>query len=111
MTFRKNCCLFLSGLIFACFFCANPAVSAEQSQEESTVEKNKKEILNDIDLFERGLHSTKSCVSEAKTIEELEQCRMEATSMKLERAYDMLQEIGMTPEERRLYELRPEKYR
>ena len=111
MTFRRNCCLFLSGLIFACCVAVNPAVSAEQSQEESTVEKNKKEILKDIDLFEQGLHRTKSCVSEAKTIEELEQCRMDERSLKLERAFDMMQEIGMTPEERRLYELRPERYR
>ncbi len=111
MTFRKNCCLFLSGLILAYCVYVNPAVCAEQSQDESTVEKNKKEILKDIDLFEHGLHSTKSCVSEAKTIEELEQCRMDVRSIKLERAFDMLQEIGMTPEERRLYELRPDKFR
>ena len=109
MTFRKSYFLFCGILMFISFFSIGFSRAADQSRNESTVEKNKKEILRDIDLFEQSLHKTKSCISEARTVEELEKCRNDEVTLKLQRVHDMLEEIGMTQEERRMYELRPEK--
>ncbi len=112
MTFKKGFYLLVSAFIFLCLFSVHSAISEEASQQEPAIEKNKKEILSNIELFEHSLHTTKSCVSQAKTVEELEQCRIdEKATMKLQRAQDMMNEIGMSPEERRMHELRPEKGR
>ena len=109
MSFNKYPYLFLVAVVFlwGCFM--HSSVSAEETENKSTLEKNKTEILNDIELFERSVNSTRSCVSEARTAEELTRCRMDEISIKFQKVQDDLSEIGMTPEERRMYELRPQK--
>ena len=96
-----------SVILFAVFF--NSAVMAEDSTEEAAVDKNKKEILKDIDLFQQSLNKTRSCVSEAKSAADIEKCSLGETTIRFQAIQDILNEIGMRPEERRLYELRPEK--
>ena len=95
--------------VFLCSGFIHSSVSAEETQNKSTLEKNKTEILNDIELFEHSVNSTRSCVSEARTTEELTRCRMDEISIKYQKVQDDLSEIGMTPEERRMNELRPQK--
>ena len=87
----------------------NSSVMAEEPQDETPIIKNKTEILSNIDLFEQSLHKTKSCISEAKTAADLEKCRMDEAESRFQKVQEMLSEIGMTHDERRLNELRPEK--
>lgn len=107
MSFNKYTYLFLFAVVFLCGGFIYSSVSAEEPKDKSTLEKNKTEILNDIELFEHSVHTTRSCVSEAKTPEELRRCPTEETMQKYQRIEDDLTEIGMTPDERKMYELRP----
>jgi hypothetical protein len=109
MSFNKHLYLFLLAVVFLCGGFIYSSVSAEESENKSTIEKNKEEILKDIELFEHSVHSTRSCISEAKTPEELTRCRMDEITIKFQKVQDDMSEIGMTPEERRMYELRPQK--
>ncbi len=109
MSFNKFPYLFLLTVVFLCGGFINFAVLAEESQDKSTLEKNKTEILNDIELFEHSANSTRSCVAEAKTHDELMRCHADETLKKYQKVQDDMSEIGMTPEERRMYELRPQK--
>jgi len=109
MNVNKHLYSIFAAFVFASLFFVGYSVSAEEPKNESTVEKNKTEILRDIDLFEQSLHETKSCISRAHTEEELDRCRTDETSKRFQKVQDSLSEIGMTREERRLYELRPEK--
>ncbi len=109
MSFNKYHYLFLLAVVFLCGGFIHSTVSAEEPQDQSTLEKNKTEILNDIELFEHSANSTRSCVSEARTHDELMRCRTDETMKKYQRVQDDMSEIGMTPEERRMYELRPQK--
>ncbi len=109
MGFKKYPYLFLLAVVFLCGGFIHSLVSAEEPQNKSTLEKNKTEILNDIELFEHSANSTRSCVAEAKTPEELRRCGTEETTKKFQRVQDDMTEIGMSPEERRMYELRPQK--
>lgn len=109
MSFNKYPYLFLLALVFLCGGLIHSTVSAEEPQDQSALEKNKTEILNDIELFEHNAHNTRSCVSEARTHDELMRCRPYQTMQKYQKIQDDLTEIGMTPEERRMYELRPQK--
>ena len=109
MSFNKYPYLYLGAVVFLCCGFMHSSVSAEEPQGKSTLEKNKAEILNDIDLFEHSAHSTKSCVSEARNSEELRRCSTDETKQKYQRVQDDMSEIGMSPEERRMFELRPPK--
>ena len=109
MNFNKYLYLFLVAVIFLSGGFIQSTVSAEESQDKSTLEKNKTEILNDIELFERSANSTRSCVSEDRTHDELMRCHTDETKKKYQRVQDDMTEIGMTPEERRMNELRPQK--
>jgi len=109
MTFNKYHYLYLGAVVFLCCGFFHSSVSAEEPQSVSTLDKNKTEILNDIELFEHSARSTKSCVSEARTPEELKRCSADETAKKYERVQDDMSEIGMSPEERRMFELRPSK--
>ncbi|MGO9015081.1 MAG: hypothetical protein ACLQF0_08880 [Dissulfurispiraceae bacterium] len=109
MSFNKYTYLFLFAVVFLCGGFIYSSVSAEEPKDKSTLEKNKTEILNDIELFEHSAHSTRSCVSEAKTPEELRRCPTEESIQKYQRIQDDLLEIGMTPDERRMFELRPQR--
>jgi NhaP-type Na+/H+ and K+/H+ antiporter len=109
MSFIRCLYLILAALIFLCAPFINSPLSAEEPQNQSTVEKNKAEILKDIDLFEESLHKSKSCISQATTKAEMEKCRMDEAILRFQKVEDMLSEIGMSMEERRMYMLRPEK--
>ena len=109
MSFNKYSYLFLFAVVFLCGGFIYSSVSAEEPQNKSTLEKNKTEILNDIELFEHSVHNTRSCISEAKTPEEMRRCSTEETLMKYQRIQDDLLEIGMSADERRMLELRPQK--
>ena len=108
MSFNKYSYLFLLAVVFLCGGFIYSSVSAEEPQDKSALEKNKTEILNDIELFEHSAHSTRSCVSEAKTSEELRRCGIDEPKRQFQRVQDDLSEIGMTPDQRRVYELRPQ---
>lgn len=109
MSFDKHFfAIFTAFVLISVLFIVHP-VAAEETGKESTVEKNKTEILKDIELFEQSLHNIKSCISRARTAEEINKCRMDETARRFQKVQDMLNEIDMTREERRLYELRPEK--
>lgn len=105
-SFKKYFRLILPVFIFSCIFAFSAPVSAEQAQNETTLEKNKKEILRDIELFEHSLHKTKGCVSEAQTPDQMERCRTDETTLNFQKVQDSMSELGMTPEERRLKRLR-----
>ncbi len=109
MSFNKYPYLFLWAVVFLCGGFIYSTVSAEEPQDKTALEKNKAEILNDIELFEHSASSTRSCVSEARTDDELMRCRADETMKKYQKVQDDLSEIGMSPEERRMYELRPRK--
>ncbi len=109
---RMISCLSLVIFAFLCALFVSPLFAAENSQAsgppptESTLEKNKAEILRDIDLFEESLHRAKGCISEAKTPEQIQSCREEETVRKFQQVQDKLNEIGMSRDERRMHELR-----
>jgi len=109
MSFNKYLYLFLGAVVFLSGGFIYSSVSAEEPQDQSTLEKNKTEILNDVELFEHSARSTRSCVSEARTAEELRRCPTDDTKKKYQRVQDDMSEIGMSPEERRMFELRPQK--
>ena len=109
MSFDRYTYLFLFVVVFLFSgFIYSPA-SAEDPQEKSTLEKNKTQILNDIELFEHSTQSIRSCVAEAKTPEELNRCRTDEAMKKYQQIQDDMTEIEMSPEQRRMYELRPQK--
>jgi uncharacterized protein YpmS len=105
MIFAKYFCFLV--LAFTCIVFVYVPAYPEEPQSESSIEKNKKEILDDIELFEHNILTTRSCVSQAVTAEELQKCRVDEARIKYEKVQDDLMEIGMTPEQRRMYELRP----
>ena len=109
MRFNKYPYLFLLAVVFLCGGFIYSSVSAEETQNKSTLEKNKTEILNDIELFERSVINTRSCVSEARNADELARCRMDELAIKYQKVQDDMSEIGMSPDERRIFELRPQK--
>ncbi len=109
MSFNKYTFLFLSAVVFLCGGFINSTASAEEPKDKSTLEKNKTEIIKDIELFEHSANDTRSCVSEAKTPEELRRCPSGETMEKYQRIQDDLLEIGMSPDEVRMFELRPRK--
>jgi hypothetical protein len=107
MSLRKY--LYLSLFIFSCALLIHIPGYAEESKNDSSLDKNKQEILNDLELFEHNINSTKSCVSQARTDDELKKCRIDETRIKFQRVQDDLIELDMTPQQRRLYELRPQR--
>jgi len=88
---------------------ATAYVMAEEPQKDTAINKNKTEIVKDMESFEKSLNNTRSCISEATTAAELEKCHIGETLSRFQQIHDALSEIGMSPDERRLYELRPQK--
>lgn len=72
------------------------------SAEEKDIEKSKAEILQNIETLQTGLFKTKECVIEAKTEEELLRCKEALRIRKFEEIQDMLFEMGMSREERKM---------
>lgn len=79
------------------------------SAEEKDIEKSKTEILQNIETLQTGLFKTKECVIEAKTEEELLRCKEALKIRKFEEIQDMLFEMGMSREERKM-RLSPRQY-
>lgn len=104
---RRYCAAVFFVSLFVMFI--NSVAIAQEAGDETAIDKNKKEILRDLDLFQQSLNRTRGCISEAMTPAELERCRMDEAALKFQAIQDSLNEIGMSPEERRLYELRPQK--
>lgn len=77
--------------------------------EEKDIEKSKTEILQNIETLQTGLFRTKECVIEAKTEEELLRCKEALKIRKFEEIQDMLFEMGMSREERKM-RLSPRQY-
>ena len=99
--------LYLIGLffVFLSVFFVRPAISEEPSQKSATFEQNKAEILKDVDVAEHTLKATKSCISGAKTSDELNKCQVDEATMRFQKVQDMLSEMGMSWEERKLKRL------
>ncbi len=70
--------------------------------EDSALDQNKTQILEDIGIILEGMYKTKACVTEARTLAELEKCREEVKMMRFQEVQDKLSEIGMSREERQL---------
>lgn len=85
------------------------AVTGTVSAEEKDIEKSKAEILQSIEALQIGLFKTKECVIEAKTEEELLRCKEALKIRKFEELQDMLFEMGMSREERKM-KLSPRQY-
>jgi hypothetical protein len=77
--------------------------------EEKDIEKTKAEILQNIETLQTGLFKTKECLIEAKTEEEILRCKETLKIRKFEEVQDMLFEMGMSREERKM-RLSPRQY-
>lgn len=88
--------------IFSAFILLSVLFIQPVFSEESALEQNKAEILEDIGIILEGIYKTKACVTEARTPAELEKCREEVKMMRFQEVQDKLSEIGMSREERQL---------
>ncbi len=86
-----------TAFVLMCAFFVHPSFS-----QDVPVEKSKKQILEDIETLQKGLHKTKECVVEAATEAELQRCREATKVRRFEEVQDKLFEIGMSREERKL---------
>jgi hypothetical protein len=96
--------IFFSLLVFFLFSFVNPAFS-----EEKDLQKSKLEILEALETIQVGVFKTKECVIEAKTEEELQRCKEALKMRKFEELQEMLSEMGMTREERKM-KISPRQY-
>ena len=88
-------CLFavISGLLI---------IPAFAQDNQPALEKEKNRLVQDIDDLVQGLRSTKSCVSEAGTLEELNKCHNMEKVRRFQKLQEELSEMGMTREERKV---------
>lgn len=105
MRLKKWFYLIVLFFVFLCVFFVRPSISEEPSQKNTTFEQNKAEILRDVDIAEHSLKAAKGCISGAKTSEELNKCQMDETTMRFQKVQEMISEMGMSWEERRLKRL------
>lgn len=96
--------IFFSFLVLFIFSFVNPVFS-----EEKDLEKSKLEILEALETIQIGVFKTKECVIEARTEEELLRCKEALKIRKFEELQEMLSEMGMTREERKM-KLSPKQY-
>ncbi len=89
-------------LIFAIFVFLSLIFVSQSFSQEMVSEEKKKEIIEDIETMELGLFELKACISKAKTSAEIERCREEIKMRRFLEVQDMLLELGMTREERRM---------
>jgi hypothetical protein len=78
---------------------------SEEVSSPSSIDKERNEMLRDLESFERRLEVTRGCLERATTEAELRQCREEEKVRQFYEVIDKLSEIGMTPEERRMKRL------
>ena len=91
-----------------CAFFIHPA-SSEEPQKTSTLEKNKTEIIGSLEKFESSLKVAKGCISEAETDLEMQRCRESIKIRHFQEVQEKLNEIGLSPDERRMRSLVPER--
>lgn len=105
---RKNSFFFigvvLAAFVFSRAFFLHSAFS-EEAAPHSSVEKERTEMLKDIEILERRLEVTRGCLERARTETELKQCREEEKVRQFYEVIDKLSEIGMSVEERRIKRL------
>ncbi|MDI6800450.1 MAG: hypothetical protein QMD01_00115 [Thermodesulfovibrionales bacterium] len=89
----------IAAFIFLLSF--QPAYSDDRSAD-SGLEQKKAQILEDIGTLEIGVSELKNCISRAKTAVELQRCREEIKIRKFHEVQDMLFEMGMDKEERKM---------
>ena len=94
--------------VYLCIFSVRPSISEEGQQNGTSFEQNKAEVLKGIETFEHSLTATKSCISAAKTSAEINKCLVDEARIKFENIQDILSEMGMSWEERRLQRLKPD---
>ena len=83
--------------------------SSEEPQQTSTLEKNKKEIIGSLEKFEHSLKVAKGCISEAETEIEMQRCRESIKIRHFQEVQDKLNDLGLSPDERRMRSIVPEK--
>jgi hypothetical protein len=103
-SFRFFIYVVLAALVFPWAFFLH-SLSSEEASSRSSIEKEKTEILKDIETLERRLEVTRGCLEQAKTDLELRQCREEEKVRQFYEVIDKLSEIGMSAEERRIKRL------
>lgn len=90
-------------------FSANAVFSAEKTAPPSDVEQTKIEILEHLGTIEMGLVEFRHCISAARTEEELRKCHEELRIRRFYEVQDMLFELGLEREERKLRRLVPDR--
>jgi len=106
MNLKHRFCLIILAFVYLCIFFVRPSISEEKSKNDTTFEQSKTEVLKGIETFEHSLTATKSCISGAKTSDELNKCLVDEARIKFQHIQDMLSEIGMSWEERKLQRLK-----
>jgi hypothetical protein len=103
--------IFLKAVFFTAIliFSANTAFSAEGTASPSDVEQTKTEILEKLGIVEMGLIEFRHCISAARTEEELLKCHEELKVRRFYEVQDMLFELGLEREERKLRRLVPDR--
>lgn len=106
--------IYLKAVFFTAIliFSANTAFSAEKTATPSDVadvEQTKTEILEKLGIVEMGLVEFRHCISAARTEEELLKCHEELKVRRFYEVQDMLFELGMEREERKLRRLVPDR--
>ena len=85
------------------------SASSEEPQKTSVLEKNKAEIIGSLEKFEHSLKVAKGCIAEAETDLELQRCHESIKIRHFQEVQDKLDEIGLSPDERRMKRLVPER--
>lgn len=93
-------CSLLISLFFSCVFFVHSSFS-----EEASLEKEKSELIKDIETLGKGLEITRGCLERATTEAELRQCREKEKVRRYYEVLDRLSEIGMSLQERRIKRL------
>lgn len=101
---RKSFLPLIYSLTISLFFSSAVFVHSSFS-EEASVEKEKSELIKDIDTLGKGLEVTKGCVAQARTEEDLRKCREEERIRRYYEVLDRLSEMGMPLQERRIKNL------
>lgn len=82
-------------------------VPMSPAKDKSPIEDMREKIIQEIESLEIGLEAVKSCVARAVTEADLIRCREEEKIRKYQEIQEMLFEMGMSWEERRIKRLRP----
>lgn len=106
MNLTHRFCFISLAFVCLCIFFVSPSISGEQAKNDTTFEQGKTDVLKGIETFEHSLTATKSCISGARTSEELNKCLIDEARIKFQHIQDLLSEMGMSWEERKLQRLK-----